>query len=215
MHHGHTLWRRVLTRGHAHTRGGGGGYRYGSPLDHRRQWQQWRATATGIRRSLQTGGPSRPVRGRVCHCTGTRAAAKIHSPPLVRYLSSYPLARDNNVNAELNCGAGEFNSLSSSLVRASFTATRVARFPHGLIDARTAPLTTPSLRRRVSILYGSDERRAHAEGENNPTRRAARRAVGWSVGVASTVARAPLFRCPMIHLARAGETARSSIEAGD
>lgn len=51
-------------------------------------------------------------------------------------------------------------ALSLSLVESSrFSLSRrpsAARVvcPHGLIDARTAPLTTPSLRRRVSILRG-------------------------------------------------------------
>lgn len=95
-------------------------------------------------------------------------------------------------------GGEEVNGGTLRRARASVQSRR-PRFvttsgrPHGLIDARTAPLTTPSLRRRVSILR---ERRTPDEGENNP-------AASRSVAAASTVARAPLLR-PMIHGAREG-----------
>lgn len=61
--------------------------------------------------------------------------------------------------------------------------------PHGLIDARTAPLTTPSSRRRVSILRGEGPHYAHTPG----TRRTGR-TMTIRERAMSTVARAPSLR---------------------
>lgn len=75
-------------------------------------------------------------------------------------------------------------------VRASFKHSEgSSAAPHGLIDARTAPLTTPSSRRRVSILR---ERRTPSERapRGRIIRDSVSRAVGRSVGVNSRGARA-------------------------
>lgn len=187
---------------------------------------------------LQPARPSRPVRGRVCHFTGTRAAANIHTSSF--FLDSYvvyPLSitrkrrleystitggseSDNSFGREL----AELVSRESRLrrVRASVTArvvlapSQVDRCAHRAAD--NAVVTTASVR----PFYGSDERRTHAEGgEYNPTiptpSRVASRRVARSTGAAggvtdSTVARAPLLRL-MIHLVRGrAESARSTIE---
>jgi len=70
-----TFWRRVpraVARAHARTHAPR--YRYTTRVARR---------ITGAtRRLLQPGRRSRPVRGRVCHCTGTsKTAANIHSSP--------------------------------------------------------------------------------------------------------------------------------------
>lgn len=69
---------RAAARAHAHTREGV------SMTARRAVESALRAERGSPSLLLQPGRSSRPVRGRVCHCTGTRAAANIHSslPPL-------------------------------------------------------------------------------------------------------------------------------------
>lgn len=90
-HHRHTrASSRAATRARART----------LDIDMYRRWITGRT-----RRLLQPGRPSRPVRGRVCHCTGTTAAANIHSPssPLVSVI--------DNAEAELNDSFDELSLL--------------------------------------------------------------------------------------------------------
>lgn len=132
---------------------------------------------------LQPARPSRPVRGRVCHFTGTRAAANIHTSSF--FLDSYvvyPLSitrkrrleystiRSVGVKATILSAASSLNSCLVSLVSGA-SALRLQRgsysLPHRLIDAPTAPLTTPSLRRRVSVhSTGATNAERTPKGEN-------------------------------------------------
>lgn len=93
-----------------------------------------------------------------------RERRRISIPPSsVRAVTSYPLSITRR-----GVERGELSPTVSSPPPSALRYRRArgsSASLHGLINARTAPLTTPSLRRRVSILYGSDERRTRRGGE--------------------------------------------------
>lgn len=137
--------------GAAFTRGRARARTHARGIDTRRRW-----IAGGTRRLLQPGRSSRPVRGRVCHCTGTRAAANIHSP----FLSSnsyavYPLLITRRGTERSDDGRGERPvflrrarlasrlAVRASLRRGSSAPSRVDRCAHRAAD--NAVVTTASV----------------------------------------------------------------------
>lgn len=115
---------------------------------------------TGSRRLFQPRRPSETGVGaadprRVCHCTGTRRTRRRVTSISPHFRGIYiSVSRKARTGRDSRAANFAFLCLASRR-RRRLSAARVA-CPHGLIDARTAPLTTPSLRRRVSILRGEE-----------------------------------------------------------
>lgn len=115
---------------------------------------------TGSRRLFQPRRPSETAVGaadprRVCHCTGTRRTRRRVTSISPHFRGIY-ISVSRKARTDRDSRAANFAFLClASRRRRRLSAARVA-CPHGLIDARTAPLTTPSLRRRVSILRGEE-----------------------------------------------------------
>jgi len=176
---------RAAARAHAHTIDGSRRIRVASLLRERERERETPSSLTTYFNRLARRGRSATASA----ISRRRERRRISIPPLFPsiVMSVYPLSimRRGNWNGDSSIrqpvevrvailsAASSLNSLNSCLVSlvSSASALRLQRgsysLPHGLIDAPTAPLTTPSLRRRVSVhSTGATNAERTPKGEN-------------------------------------------------